>query len=141
MPSVLAQVFSHAGDVVWVVVGSRVESAGVIVARIGQALIHHLMGVPRVGAGVHFWPVGVGGAGKSTEMRGGGRLGTEGAGCNNGRAFVRSVRVLLHVLGQVGLLGVALPAVGADVGLKVLGLLVLGDVFQQRDFVMETFVA
>ena len=50
---------------------------------------------------------------------------------HNGRSFVGAVSVLLHVLRQVGLLGVALPAVGADVGLQVFGLLVLGDVIEQ----------
>ncbi|MFN9942210.1 MAG: hypothetical protein ACK56I_22330, partial [bacterium] len=60
---------------------------------------------------------------------------------HNRRPFVGAVRVLLHVLGQVGLLGVALPAVGADVGLQVLGLLVLGDVVQQGGFVVEALVA
>ena len=60
---------------------------------------------------------------------------------NDGRPLVRPVSVLLHVLGQVGLLGVALAAVGADVGLQMLGLLVLGDVLQQRGLVVETLVA
>ena len=36
--------------------------------------------------------------------------------------------MFLHVLGQIGLLGVALAAVGADVGLEVLRLFVFGDV-------------
>ena len=49
--------------------------------------------------------------------------------------------MLLHVLGQVGFLGVALAAVGADVRLQMLGLLVLGDVLQQRGLVVETLVA
>ena len=39
---------------------------------------------------------------------------------NNRRSFVGPVRVLLHVLGQVGLLGVALTTVRADVGFQVL---------------------
>ena len=45
------------------------------------------------------------------------------------------------MLGQVGLLGVALPAVGADVGFKMLRLLMLGDMLKKGGFVMETFVA
>ena len=45
------------------------------------------------------------------------------------------------MLGQVGLLGVALPAVGADVGFKMLGLLMLGDMLKKGGFIMETFVA
>jgi hypothetical protein len=49
--------------------------------------------------------------------------------------------MLLHMFCQVGLLGVALSTVGADVGLEVLGLLVLGDVIQQGSFIMEAFVA
>jgi hypothetical protein len=38
-------------------------------------------------------------------------------------------------------LGVALPAVGADVGLDVLGLLVLGDVLEQGLLVSKALVA
>ena len=49
--------------------------------------------------------------------------------------------MLLHVLGQVGLLGVALPAVGADVCLQMLGLLVFGDVVKKGGLVMEALVA
>ena len=49
--------------------------------------------------------------------------------------------MLLHVLGQVGLLGVALPAVGADVCLQMLGLLVFGDVVKEGGLVMEALVA
>jgi len=45
------------------------------------------------------------------------------------------------VLGQVGLLGVGLAAVLADVRLQVLRLLVLGDVLQQRRLVGEALVA
>ena len=45
------------------------------------------------------------------------------------------------MLGQVGLLGVALPAVGADVGLEMLGLLVFRNMVQEGRFVVETFVA
>ena len=45
------------------------------------------------------------------------------------------------MLGQVGLLGVALPAVRADVGLQMLRVLVLGDVLQQGCLVVEAFVA
>ncbi len=59
----------------------------------------------------------------------------------DGRTFVRSVGVLLHVFGQVCLLGVGLAAVLANVGLEVLGLLVLGDVLQEGGLVGETLVA
>ena len=55
--------------------------------------------------------------------------------------LVRPVRVLLHVLRQVGLLSVTLAAVGADVRLQVLRLLVLGDVLEQGDLVVEALVA
>ena len=55
--------------------------------------------------------------------------------------LVRPVRVLLHVLRQVGLLSVTLATVGADVRLQVLRLLVLGDVFEQGDLVVEALVA
>ena len=48
--------------------------------------------------------------------------------------------MLLHVLGQVGFLGVALPAVGADVCLHVFGLLVFRDVFKQRRLFVEALV-
>ena len=44
------------------------------------------------------------------------------------------------MLGQVRLLGVALAAELADVGLEVFRLLVLGDVVEQGVFVDETFV-
>ena len=49
--------------------------------------------------------------------------------------------MLLHVLGQVGLLRVALPTVRTDVSLQVFGLLVLRDVVQEGGLVMETFIA
>lgn len=49
--------------------------------------------------------------------------------------------MLLHVLGKVGFLGVALATVGTDVCLYMLGLLVLGDVLEQRLLVREAFVA
>ena len=49
--------------------------------------------------------------------------------------------MLLHVLGQVRLLGVGLAAVRTDVSLQVLGLLVLRYVVQQGRLVMEALVA
>ena len=70
----------------------------------------------------------------------GGPAGCSAAG-HNRRSLVGSVGVFLHVLGQVGLLCVALAAIGADVSLEVLGLLVLGDVIEQGGFVMEALVA
>ena len=45
------------------------------------------------------------------------------------------------MLGQVGLLGVALATVGADVGLHMLGLLMLRDVLQQGGLLSEALVA
>ena len=45
------------------------------------------------------------------------------------------------MLSQVGLLGVALPAVGADVGFHMLGLLMLGNMLKQCRFFSEAFVA
>ena len=45
------------------------------------------------------------------------------------------------MLGQVGLLCVGFTAVRTDVSLQVFGLLVLGDVIQERGLVMETFIA
>lgn len=49
--------------------------------------------------------------------------------------------MFLHVLAQVGLLGVALAAVLTNVRLEVFALLVFGDVFQKGGFVAETLVA
>ena len=55
--------------------------------------------------------------------------------------LVRSFRVLLHVLGEIGLLGVRLAAVLADVRLEVLRLAVLGDVLQEGGLVRKALVA
>ena len=63
------------------------------------------------------------------------------AGAHDGRPLVRSVGVLLHVLGQVGLLRVALSAVLANVRFEMLGLLVLGYVLEERRLVDEALVA
>ena len=63
------------------------------------------------------------------------------AAAHDGRALVGPVAVLLHVLGQVRLLRVALSAVLADVRLEVLGLLVLGDVLEEGALVGEALVA
>jgi hypothetical protein len=49
--------------------------------------------------------------------------------------------MFLHVLGQVGLLRVGLATVLANMGLEVLGLLVLGDVLKKSVFVDEALVA
>jgi hypothetical protein len=49
--------------------------------------------------------------------------------------------VLLHVLGQVGLLGVRLSAELADVSFEVFGLFVFGDVLQERRLIHKTLVA
>uniref|UniRef100_A0A182J195 Uncharacterized protein n=1 Tax=Anopheles atroparvus TaxID=41427 RepID=A0A182J195_ANOAO len=56
-------------------------------------------------------------------------------------ALLLLLRVLLHVLGQVGLLRVRLAAQLADVRLQVLGVLVLRDVLEQRGLVGEALVA
>ena len=61
--------------------------------------------------------------------------------CNDRRALVCPVRVLLHVLRKVRLLRVTLSTVGADVCLYMLGLLVLGDVLKEGLFVREALVA
>lgn len=60
---------------------------------------------------------------------------------DNGRPLVRPLGVLLHVLGEVGLLSVGLAAVLTDVGLEVLGLLVLRDVLEETRLVAEALVA
>jgi hypothetical protein len=57
------------------------------------------------------------------------------------RSLVGTLGVLLHVLAEVGLLRVGLAAVLADVRLEMLGLLVLGDVLEQRRLVREALVA
>lgn len=49
--------------------------------------------------------------------------------------------MLLHVLGEVSLLGIRLAAVLADVRLKVLRFPVLWDVLEQGRLVREAFVA
>jgi len=83
------------------------------------------VGVALVEAGVHLGPEVLAHAGAR----------------DDGRPLVRAVRVLLHVLGQVGLLGVALSTIGTNVCLYVLGLLVLGDVVEEGLLVSETLVA
>lgn len=49
--------------------------------------------------------------------------------------------MFLHVLRQIGLLRVGLAAVLTDVRLQVLGLAVLGNVFEQRGLIREALVA
>lgn len=56
------------------------------------------------------------------------------------RSLVRSLRVLLHMLRQIGLLGVTLTAVLADVRFQVLRLLVLRYVLEQTRLVGEALV-
>lgn len=56
-------------------------------------------------------------------------------------SLIGSLRVLLHVLRQVGLLGIALAAVLADVRLQVLRLLVLRYVLEEAGLVGEALVA
>ena len=60
---------------------------------------------------------------------------------DDGRPLVGPLRVFLHMLGQVRLLRVRLAAVLTDVRFEVLGLLVLGDMLQQRRLVHEALVA
>lgn len=60
---------------------------------------------------------------------------------DDGRSLVRPLRVFLHVLGQIRLLGVTLAAVLADVRLKVLRFLVLRYVLEQAGLVGEALVA
>lgn len=62
-------------------------------------------------------------------------------GTDDRRSLVGPLRVFLHVLGQVGLLRVALAAVLADVRLKVLRFLVLRYVLEQAGLVGEALVA
>jgi len=81
-----------------------------------------------VQAGVHLWPVEILCHAPC------------GAGYYGG-PLVRPVCMLLHVFGKVGFLGVALAAVGTDVRLYMLRLLVLGDVLEQRLLVREALVA
>ena len=61
--------------------------------------------------------------------------------CNDRRTLVCPVSVLLHVLRKVRLLRITLSTIGADVCLYMLGLLVLGDVLEERLFVGEALVA
>lgn len=61
-------------------------------------------------------------------------------GADNRRSLVGSLRVFLHVLRQIGLLGVTLAAVLAYVGLEMLRLLVLGYVLEEAGLVGETLV-
>lgn len=55
-------------------------------------------------------------------------------------SLVRPLRVLLHMLRQIGLLGVTLTAVLADVRFQVLRLLVLRYVLEQTRLVGEALV-
>lgn len=57
------------------------------------------------------------------------------------RSLVRPLRMFLHMLRQIGLLGVTLAAVLADVRFKVLRLLVLRYVLEQAGLVGEALVA
>lgn len=57
------------------------------------------------------------------------------------RSLVRPLRMFLHMLRQISLLGVTLAAVLADVRFKVLRLLVLRYVLEQAGLVGEALVA
>lgn len=63
------------------------------------------------------------------------------AGADDRRSLIGPLCVLLHVLGQIGLLRVTLAAVLADVRLQVLRLLVLRYVLEQTRLVGEALVA
>lgn len=71
-----------------------------------------------VQAGVHLWPVEI-------------LSHAPGRARNDGGPLVCPVRMLLHVLGKIGFLCVALATVGTDVCLYMLRLLVLWDVLKQ----------
>ena len=114
------------------------QTAGVIFSGVSQSLVHQLV---TVAISIHLGPVVLRcRAGQVTQCS---HPTTRSVGPRGhyGWPLVRPVRVLLHVLGKVGLLGVGLAAVGADVGLQMLGLLVLGNMFQQRLFIREALVA
>ena len=92
------------------------------VARVGpagrtpgvkQSLLYQLVAVA---VAVHLGPVVVRGAGQVVHGRGG----VGSALGHDGRPLVRPVRVLLHVLGKVGLLFVALATVVTDMRIQVL---------------------
>jgi len=135
--AVMAQVLAdHEAALVGAAAAAGVEAAGVVVPRVRAhplVLFHEMVAVAAV-ADVHLGPVVLRRARQAAKMATAAAHGRcravigRGAARHNRRPFVGAVRVLLHVLGQVGLLGVALTAIGADVGLQVLGLLVLGDV-------------
>lgn len=91
----------------------------------------------------HLGPVGVFAAGHG---RRDGCVGIEiqratTAACSDRWPLVRSLGVLLHVLGKVGFLGVGLATVLADMGLQMLRFFVLGNMLQQRWLIGETLVA
>jgi len=132
------------------------------VVRVQRARVHQSSAVVQrrpvvaVGGGIHLGPVvrGCGGCGCGGRLRvrgrrgggsgGGGRgvvLAGDSRARGDGRPLVLPVGVLLHVLGQVGLLRVALSAVLTDVRLEVFALLVLGDVFEEGGLVGEALVA
>ena len=129
---VVAQFFAHQ---TLVRVASWVQTSRVVLTWIRQTLLHELVAVAVT---IHLGPVAVlCGAAKVAHWCCRVR-------CSLGHdwgTLVRPVRVLLHVLRQVGLLSVTLAAVGADVRLQVLRLLVLGDVLEQGDLVVEALVA
>ena len=128
--AVVTELLSH-------LVVAGVEAARIVVPGVGQSLIHQLVAVA---VAVHLGPVVLGG-GRQAAQGSHGRGWVGGAGGHDGRPLVGPVRVLLHVLGQVRLLGVGLAAVRTDVSLQVLGLLVLRYVVQQGRLVMEALVA
>ena len=80
---------------------------------VGQSPLYQLVAVA---VAVHLGPVVLRGAGQVAHGRGG----VGSALGHDGLPLVRTVRVLLHVLGKVGLLCVALATVGTDVRIQVL---------------------
>lgn len=66
---------------------------------------------------------------------------TTTATCSDRWSLICSLGVLLHVLGEIGFLGVGFATVLTDVGLQMFGFLVLRNMLQQGGFIGETFVA
>ena len=92
---------------------ARVEAARIVVPGVSaQSLVHQLV---TVAVAVHLGPVVPGLRAPEVAQRSHARGWVGGAGGHYRRPLVRPVRVLLHVLGQVGLLGVGLATVRTNV--------------------------
>ena len=114
---------------------SWMETTRIVLPRVRKSLLHELMPVT---VSVHLRPVAV--LRRAAQVTHWGRWIRSSLG-NNRRPLVCPISVLLHVLCQVRLLSVTLATVGTDVRLQVLGLLVLGDMLEQRYLVVEALVA